>query len=158
MTMEKKIGRLLRILKWEYVLAWVVCLGVVALYETDVLPQGTLVDDGKTGYMLQVFGILLAVALIPLTLKYFALILKRNVLTLDVERALIGYRRLNEIRLSLLMVPALINLTAYYATLSSSGLLCAGMVALAACFCVPGSGRLTAELELPDLSADKTDE
>ncbi len=38
--MEKEINRLLRWLQGEFILAWMLVLLLIALYETDVLPQG----------------------------------------------------------------------------------------------------------------------
>ena len=40
--MEKELKRLIRILKAEYALMWVLTVLLAALYECDILPQGLL--------------------------------------------------------------------------------------------------------------------
>ncbi|CCY90639.1 MULTISPECIES: hypothetical protein [unclassified Phocaeicola] len=146
--MEKEIIRLLRCLKIEFALLWVLCIILIGLYECDILPQGVLADDVRTGYMLQVLGILLAVGLIPLSLRLFSLSLTKYVRVLPLLEALKSYRRWNEVRVCLLLVAALVNLSVYYWTMDTTGLLCAGMVLVASLFCVPGRERMMSELDL----------
>ena len=146
--MEKTISKLLCILKIEYIIFWTIMVMTLALYELDVLPQGILIEDARTAYMLEVIGILLCVCLIPLSLRLFSLSLVRYVKQSDFKTALVSYRRWSEIRLALLLVPVLINLSVYYWTLETTGLLCAAMVMVASFFCVPGMKRLRSELNL----------
>ena len=101
--MEKEIAQLLKCLKIEYALLWVLCLVLIVLYEYDILPQGIFTDDVRTGYMLQVCGILLAVGLIPLSLRLFSLSLIKYVRTLPLVEAVKSYRRWNEVRVCLLL-------------------------------------------------------
>ena len=146
--MEKEIAQLLKCLKIEYALLWVLCLVLIVLYEYDILPQGIFTDDVSTGYMLQVCGILLAVGLIPLSLRLFSLSLIKYVRTLPLVEAVKSYRRWNEVRVCLLLVAALVNLSVYYWTMDTTGVLCAGMVLVASLFCVPGRERVVSELDL----------
>ena len=146
--MESKIKQLLRCLQIEYILFWFLILLTVVLYESEILPQGKLVDDARAGYILEVAGILLAVCLIPLSLRFFSISLARCVRSRVLPEALVSYRRWSEVRLALLLVPALINLSVYYWTLDTTGLLCAAMVAVASLFCVPGEKRMKVELDL----------
>lgn len=146
--MKTKIKQLLRCLQIEYILFWAIMLLTIALYEVDILPQGIFVGNSQMGYMLEVMGILLAVCLIPLSLRFFNVSLSRCVRNHALEDALVSYRRWSEIRLALLLVPAIVNLSVYYWTLDSKGLLCAAMVAVASLFCVPGEKRLNVELDL----------
>lgn len=150
--MEKEIGRLLNCLRIEYGLFWIASLVLVSLYEWDILPQGVLAGDARMEYMLEVAGILMAVALIPLSLRLFSLSLTRYVRRLALEQALKSYRRWNEVRIALLAVPALLNLSVYYWTLDTTGLLCGGMVLVAALFCIPTRERLLDELDLHDVN------
>ncbi len=152
--MEKKIKRLLCLLRMEFALMWVVNAGLAALYETDILPQGVFVDDVQMEYVMQTVGILLAVCLIPLSLRMFHLSLTRYVRQLSLPAALVSYRRWNEVRLSMLLAPSLFNMTVYYTTLNVTGLLCTGMVLLASLFCVPGRKRLLEELDLENEETD----
>ena len=77
--MEKKIRQLLRYLQIEYVAVWVLPLLLVALYETGVMTEGAYAGDVRMDYVLQTVGILLAVGLIPLSLRLFSLSLVKNV-------------------------------------------------------------------------------
>lgn len=147
---------MLRRLQAEFFAMWAVVVAEVALYESDFLPQGTLTANAQADYFMQVAGILLAVVLIPLSLRLFNLSLTRYVRRLSLPAALVSYRRWNEVRLALLLAPAVFNLAAYYATLNTTGLLCTGMVMVASLFCVPGRSRLLSELDLttPETNAE----
>lgn len=150
--MEKEISRLLNCLRIEYGVFWFASLLLVVLYESDILPQGIMAGDVRMEYMLEVVGILMAVALIPLSLRLFSLSLTRYVRNLALEEALRSYRRWNEVRIALLLVPALLNLSVYYWTMNTTGLLCGCMVMVAALFCVPTRERILEELDLQNLN------
>lgn len=150
--MKTRINRLLNRLKVEYAAFWVLCLLLLCLYETEVLPQGIWAGDVRMEYILQTVGILLAVAFIPLSLRVFSLSLTRYVRQLPLEEALQSYCRWNEVRTAMLLVPALFNFSVYFWTLNTTGLLCGIMVLVASLFCVPGRKRLLSELDLNDLS------
>lgn len=154
--MEEKIRRLLCILKVEYALFWALNIALVVMYESDILPQGVFVGDARADYALQTVGILLAIGMIPFSLRMFHLSLTRYVKRLSLPMALVSYRRWNEVRLAMLLAPSLFNMTAYYTTLNTTGLLCAGMVIVASLFCIPGHKRMLEELDLEkdDLSDD----
>ena len=96
--MEKKIRQLLRYLQIEYVAVWVLPLLLVALYETGVMTEGAYAGDVRMDYVLQTVGILLAVGLIPLSLRLFSLSLVKNVKQRSLPEALRSYRRWSEIR------------------------------------------------------------
>ena len=124
--MEKELKRLIRILKAEYALMWVLTVLLAALYECDILPQGLFAGDAQS--------------------------LTRYVSLLTLPEALKSYRRWSEIRIALLLVLALIDLSAYYWTMNTTGLLCAGMTVIASLFCIPSKQRLLNELQLSDIS------
>lgn len=136
--MEKKISCLLRLLEVEFALWWIFAVVWCVLYETDVFPQGSLVGDVRAEYILQTVGILLAVCLIPLSLRMFSLSLTRYVRQLSLPEALVSYRRWCEIRLVMLGAPVLFNLTVYYTTLNLTSLLCVGMLLVASLFVCRG--------------------
>lgn len=153
--MEKRITRLLRVLEAEFALFWILLMAGCVLYETDVLPQGSMVGDAQAEYILQTAGILLTVCMIPLSLRMFSLSLTRYVCRLSLPEALVSYRRWCEIRLAMLLAPALFNLTVYYTTFDVASLLCMGMLLVASLFCVPGRGRLMRELDLQENELEK---
>ena len=153
--MEKKIIRLLLLLKVEFALFWILTVVWCVLYEMDILLQGSRVGDARAEYILQTVGILLAVCMIPLSLRMFSLSLVRRVRELSLpfrgsplRKAWVADRRWCEIRLALLLAPVLFNLTVYYSTFNLTSLLCVGMLLVASLFCVPGRGRLMRELDL----------
>lgn len=151
--MEEKIKRLLRLLQTEFVMLWVLTALLVVFYECDVLPQGVFVDDAQAGYVMQTVGILLTVSMIPLSLCMFNLSVVRYVKQLSLPDALVSYRRWSEVRLAMLLAPSLFDMSVYYTTLDTTGLLCAGMVLLSSFFCMPGRRRLLKDL---DLEQDKS--
>ena len=150
--MEKELKRLIRILKAEYALMWVLTVLLAALYECDILPQGLFAGDAQMEYIMQVISILLTICLIPLSLRLFNLSLTRHIAALPLKNALKSYRRWSEIRIALLTVASLASLSAYYWTMDTTGLLCTGMTVIASLFCVPGKERLLSELNLSDTS------
>ena len=48
--------RLLRVLEAEFALFWILVVAGCVLYETDVLPQGSMVGDAQAEYILQTVG------------------------------------------------------------------------------------------------------
>ena len=93
---------------------------LAALYECDILPQGLFAGDAQIEYIMQVTSILLTICLIPLSLRLFNLSLTRYVSLLPLPEALKSYRRWSEIRIALLLVLALIDLSAYYWTMNTT--------------------------------------
>ena len=108
----------------------------------------TTSGDVRMDYVLQTVGILLAVGLIPLSLRLFSLSLVKNVKQRSLPEALKSYRRWSEIRTGMLVVPVLVNLSFYYLTLNNTGVLCAMMALIASLFCVPTRKRMLDELDL----------
>lgn len=146
--MERKIDGLLRLLRIEFVMMWVVVIALVAGYECGLLEEGSLVGNAIAEYAAQFTGVLLAICLIPLSLRIFNLSLTKYIRCLDIEKALDSYRRWSEVRIILLLTVAVFNISLYYWTMDSAGLLCGGMAVLASMFCVPGKKRLLSELDL----------
>ena len=146
--MEKEIKKLLCRLKCEYVFMWAFACLLIVLYECDVLPQGVLVEYGREAYIFQMVCMLLTLGLIYMALRLLRFSRPKHPAASceDWPEQLVSYRRLSEMRLALLFVPASADLTAFYATFNTGMLLCAGMVAVASLFCIPGKSRLKSEL------------
>ena len=136
--MEERINKTVKYLQAEYIMIWILPIVLVILYETGIMTEGDYAGDARMDYILQTIGILLTVGLIPLSLR----------LLLSLPDALSSYRRWNEIRLGLLVVPVLTNLSFYYLTLNTTGLFCAAMSLIASLFCVPTRKRIWNELDL----------
>ena len=145
--MEKKIDKLVKILKLEYILFWCVTVLLVVSYEMGSITEGSLVGDGRSEYILQMMGVVMTIVFLPMSLKVFSVVVKRWVRFKSEDEALKSYRRWSEIRLALLLITVLFNLNVYYQILDTSALLCAGMGLLTSLFCVPGVGRVMTELD-----------
>lgn len=142
-----------RILKWQivaFILVWALPLVYALLHETGVLSQGALAGDARMEYIFQTIGILMTIVLIPFALRIFNLNLVKRIQELPLQQALKSYRIWADVRLALLVVPALINLQFYYLTLNNTGLFCAAMALIASLFCVPSESRIKNELDLPE--------
>ena len=142
-----------RILKWQivaFILVWALPLVYALLHETGVLSQGALAGDARMEYIFQTIGILMTIVLIPFALRIFNLNLVKRIQELPLQQALKSYRIWADVRLALLVVPALINLQFYYLTLNNTGLFCAAMSLIASLFCVPSESRIKNELDLPE--------
>lgn len=142
-----------RILKWQivaFILVWALPLVYALLHEVGVLSQGALAGDARMEYIFQTIGILMTIVLIPFALRIFNLNLVKRIQELPLQQALKSYRIWADVRLALLVVPALINLQFYYLTLNNTGLFCAAMSLIASLFCVPSESRIKNELDLPE--------
>ena len=146
--MKDEIKKLEKRLKLEYALFWALMVAVVVLYETGVWTEGALAGDGKMEYMMQMAGIILVIAFIPLSLKMFSFAMNHGVKEAPLNEALKKYARWSEIRLMMLLAVVIFNLTVYYSIMDTAGLLCAGMGMIAALFCVPNAKNIVAELDL----------
>ena len=147
--MNEQIKSVLNILKLEFILFWILCLGLVVGYETGLMEAGVYCGQATTEYVLQNIGIVLMIGLIPMSLRLFKMSIVQKMKELPLLDALRSYRRWSEIRLAMLFVPACINLSFYYLTFNSSSVFCAAMTLVATLFCVPSCRRLVSELELP---------
>lgn len=145
---NKTIERTNRRLRSVFVSLWVLAVVLLLAFETGLLEEGAWAHDGQICYVWQTAGILLALCLIPFSLKMFGMMLKKRVLLLPKEEAVVSYRRWSEVRLFLLGVVVMFNLVVYYQTLSSIGGLCASLGLVASLFCWPSVERMKSELEL----------
>ena len=150
--MAEVIKQLLKRLKIEFVAVWCLVLLLVVCYEVGLFTEGIFVGDVRMDYILTTIGILLTIVMIPLSLRLFNLNLVKRISKLSTFEALKSYRRWSEVRLSLLLVAALLNMSIYYLTLNTTGLFCSLMALLATFFCIPTKERLFKELDLNDIT------
>ena len=150
--MVEVIKQLLKRLKIEFVAVWCLVLLLVVCYEAGIFTEGVFVGDARMDYILTTIGILLTIVMIPLSLRIFNLNLVKRISKLSTFEALKSYRRWSEVRLSLLLVAALLNMSIYYLTLNTTGLFCSLMALLATFFCIPTKERLLKELDLNDIT------
>lgn len=150
--MAEVIKQLLKRLKIEFVAVWCLVLLLVVCYEASIFTEGLFVGDARMDYILTTIGILLTIVMIPLSLRLFNLNLVKRISKLSTFEALKSYRRWSEVRLALLLVAALLNMSIYYLTLNTTGLFCSLMALLATLFCIPTKERLLKELDLNDIT------
>lgn len=148
--MKQQIKKIVNQQKTTFIGVWALPIACVVLYETDALPKGLYADDARMDYILQSIGILLTIGLIPFALRMFNLNLVKRIQELPLQEALKSYRRWGDIRLCLLLVPALLNMQFYYLTMNTTGLFCSAMALIASLFCIPSESRLKNELDLPE--------
>ncbi len=146
--MENRIDNLLSTLKIEYSLFWVGALCLIPLYESNLLQEGIYAGDKLMEYILYTIGILLSVIFIPLALKLFSVSLNKRLPNLSIDEALKSYKKWSEIRLALLFIPTILNISFYYMTMQTTGLLCASMALVASLFCVPNRNKIVTELDI----------
>ena len=148
--MKEQIKRILKLQIVGFILVWALPLIYALLHEMGVMTQGTLADDAQMEYIFQTMGILMTIVFIPFALRIFNLNLVKRIKELPLQQALKSYRIWSDVRLALLLVPALINLQFYYLTLDNTGLFCACMALIASLFCVPSESRIKNELDLQE--------
>ena len=146
--MDKLIEKTLKSLKIEFLVVWMLAILLVILNESDILPVGVIADNPRMDFILQTIGILLVFTFIPLSLRLFNQSLIKRIKLLSTEKAIISYRRWSEIRLSLLFVATILNLSFYYLTMNTTGLFCGLMALLATFFCIPTRKRMLKELDI----------
>ncbi len=146
--MEEQIQKVIRNLKIQYRLFWAIPVLIIAAGEFELFPVGALVDYGRAGYFLETLGIVTVAACVPLSLKLFSWMLVKKIDTMTFPVALKRYAQCSMLRLLILEVAILLNLTAYYTTLHSTGALCALIGLTASLFCMPSEKRLRDELHI----------
>jgi hypothetical protein len=91
---------------------------------------------------------MLAVCLVPISLKLFQWTIAKKIDTLSIEAALAKYGKTSIIRLGMLALVVVFNLIAYYLITSTTCLFCAAIALAMALFCIPSDRRLREELHL----------
>lgn len=128
-------------------------LGIILLaifHETDIITVGVYAGDAVMEYALGTFSILMTIALVPLSLKLFSVIMEKKIQHVQLQKALVLYKKWSIIRLMILALVTYLNLLIYYLTLNNIGGLCALIALTASVFCLPSERRVSEELQLND--------
>ena len=88
-----------------------ICVLLVFLFETDILPIGTLTEAKSSEFVMSVIMELLTLCVIPLALKLFKF---KNIHTQLTEGKHLSLLSWGLIRLCLLAVPMILNTVLYY--------------------------------------------
>lgn len=141
------VKKILKRLWIELCLMWALVAVLALFYETNVFPGGTCAGDSTTTYVLEVAAVLLTLAAVPAALKVSGVFLHRKVAERNTsEAALRTLRRWSEVQVFLLTVVVLIDISVYYATMESLGILCAAVGLAASLLCLPSEEKLESYL------------
>lgn len=143
----EEINKTAHCLTFEYLIFWFFSVALMLVYELGVLDEGSWIGSARLEFAFETIGILLTLALIPLSLKLFGRRLLK-LRDLPLLEALSAYHRLSIWRLFLLALVVWSNLFIYYQTMYSIGGLCALLGCIAALFCIPSKRKLMTELEI----------
>lgn len=121
---------------------------VIVLYETQVFAGGGIVGNGRLEYLSGVVSVMLTIIMIPLSLKFFPVFVKRKIdkSEREIEEKCSSYLLLSRLRLMVFAIVTFFNLIVYYEAMTSAGML---LIAVAASFfCVPDKVRVYNDLNL----------
>ncbi len=138
-----------RSITFAFAALWIFMAGLIALFECDVLPVGIWMEGDLGFYYQQSLGILLALVLIPASLKFFHVRLQK-IKHLPWQESVRKYQLLSWARLGALLIPAVFNLLLYYFSLNTAPAFVALITMMATLFCLPGERRMRNELEIED--------
>lgn len=143
------IEKILKRLRLEFILMWVLSAVLAVCYETDLFTEGLCVGDATVSYVLEAAAILLTLAAVPVALKISGHFLRRRLAGRTLEEASVILLRWSEVQVFLLTIVVLIDVSVYYATLESLGILCAAVGLVASLLCLPSRTKLENYLSNP---------
>jgi len=145
--MEKYILKLLKMMKFECVVVWALCVIVLALGEFDVIPNNITEPRSQEEYYLNLSVVIGTLLAMPLALKLFTLNTTKGLRRLNYDDALKTYHIWSVVRLSIIALVALLGFTVYYLASSISSF-CCGMIAVAATiYCWPTFGKIESYMQ-----------
>lgn len=148
--MEQYLDKLVRWLRIEMGLFFLLILAVVVLGMTGVIPNGIFVGKVfvKTTYIINVVAIALALVGTAVAVKLFNLNTENNLRRYTLDDACKAYRVWSFVRLTILFIAVAFGLVAYFLTLDNIGLFCALMViAVTIVYCIPSKEKIKNYLE-----------
>lgn len=145
------IQRYTRLLQLSWIYSYALLLVIVVFFEV-IYPssKGILGHSRNSLYVVDSFCILLSLICIPLSLSLYN---KRMICLLPkmkLIKAIKLHVKWNYIRLGMLMIPAWLNLMAYYLSTKDTGLWTMGIVIIATSFCYPTRKKVEYELNIND--------
>ncbi|HZK04007.1 MAG TPA: hypothetical protein VFC94_06335 [Bacteroidaceae bacterium] len=129
------IKRVVKLIRIEIVVMFLIAGIVILFFETGLLLGGT-VTDASVIYIAEVLAVLMALGLIPITLKGCKIVLKR-LKKEDIESRIVCYRNCAQLRVFAYAIFILYSLFLYYLTDRDTGLYCAIIGAVFTAFIFP---------------------
>lgn len=145
--MVKYIERLLKALKVELLIVWLIVAAVVALGEIEVIPNGMVIPNSEMEFKWNTVVILLTVVGIPAALRLFVLNTTKGLRRMNNEEALNAYHVWSAVRMGILCVTAVLGVVAYYVTMNVTGVFCVLVALLTTLYCWPTCEKVQAYLE-----------
>lgn len=144
-----KIEDILKRLRLEFVAMWVVAGILAACHETGLFPEGSCAETPTLAYVIETAAVLLTLAGVPAAVKISGKFMYGRVLAKEGEEKLKTILRWSEIQLFLLAIVTLTDISIYYATMESLGILCAAVALVASLLCLPDRVRFEKYLSAP---------
>ena len=148
-TVQMKQKKIIKRLRADFFGILMLALLLGGLYETGFFIEGEYAGDGQMDFLLNLVGIVLALGMIPMALKLLSFKTVKQRFILVEDKALNSYLFWSEIRLAMLAVSLLLNLSFYYQTLNTSCSGCALITAFAFFFCWPTITKMKGEMSAP---------
>ena len=145
--MVKYIQRLLRALRIEMAVVWLIVVAAVVLGELDVIPNGLVLPHSPEEFTLNLADIVLTIVGIPLAIRLFTLNTTRGLRRMNNDEALCSYHIWSVVRLGILCVSAVFSVAIYYVATSVSGVFCALVAMCATIYCWPSESKISSYLE-----------
>lgn len=138
---------ILKMLKAELAVAWIVFGVVMLLGETGIITNGSVLPNTQEEFTMNCCCVLSTLLIIPLSMKLFTLNTTKGLRRMNKDEALDFYHMWSGIRLTLITAVMAFNAAAYYITLNNTGVLCAIICLCITFFCWPSRSKLDVYLE-----------
>jgi len=145
--MVKYIQKLLRILKIEIAVVWLIVVAAVVLGELDVIPNGWVAPKSSEEFKLNIAVIVLTIVGIPLAIRLFTLNTTRGLRRMNNDEALVSYHIWSVVRLGILCITAVSGVVVYYLATSVSAVFCALIALAVTVYCWPSEAKISSYLE-----------
>lgn len=152
----QSLDNVYQIIKRSYIWFMVLSFMLLVWSLAQQAPEGVYSSQFTFRYVMEMTSILLACAMIPLSLKLFHLFIEKRIQKLNLQEALGSYLKWNLLRLLMLLLPIISGcLTHVWCrtsnnVMSSTGFLVMVIALIAASFCAPNKERMKADLNLED--------
>lgn len=137
MSVQKIVKRLI----WEFAFLWALAALLAICYETELFTEGAC-TEGTAAYILEVSAVLLTLCTVPVALKISGAFLRRRLAGQDKEEAMKALLKWSEVQLFMLAVVVLVDISVYYTTMESLGILCAAVGLVASLLCFPSRTKI----------------
>lgn len=144
-----KVEDILKRLRLEFILMWLLAAILAICYESGLFINGSCVGNATISYIIETAGILLTLTAVPVTLKISGKFMYSRIARKDDNKRAQTVLRWSEIQIFLLTIVVITDISIYYATMESLGILCAAVGLVATLLCIPTKTKLENYLSNP---------